>query len=159
MVRNRDLKGIAQGLVETFISRNNDVSGFWGIGMLYREALEHSASRVDLDILSGQSQPEGPTAQAVLSRYSAYLFSRLDGLQILKAQITLEFGTFGLCQAPRYFSYGDPFVCTVLLTSASGRTYTSCRTGRCAPHSSDESRSTRAGSNNSFKPKPLRGSA
>jgi len=34
MRKRHALKGVAYGLVDTFVSRNNDVSGYWGIGQL-----------------------------------------------------------------------------------------------------------------------------
>jgi len=39
MLPARELRNLAHGLAGTFISRNNDVSGYWGIGMRYRECL------------------------------------------------------------------------------------------------------------------------
>jgi hypothetical protein len=148
MTHSRDLKGIACGVAEAFISRNNDVSGFWGIGMLYREALEHSSPVIEIDLAEARSSPNGPASQAVLSQFSAYLASRLErsgGLSVTSARLTLEFGTFGNCIEPRYTSYGDPFVCTVSLVSSTGRTYSASRAGRSAPHSDRETRSNRAG--------------
>ena len=145
MAKNRDLKGIACGVAETFISRNNDVFGYWGIGMLYKEAIEHSVTVIELDLMTGQSLPEAPVSQAVVSHYSAYITNRLAGLQILAAKITLEFGTFGKAKQPWALSYGDPFVCTVLLVSTTGRTHVCSRAGRSRPHSSIESRRHQGG--------------
>lgn len=138
MARTRDLKGIACGIVETFISRNNDVAGYWGIGMFYREALGYSISTMNFDLIECRPQPDGPVSRAVSSYYSAYLASHLGGLSLLGANVTLEFGTFGSCGEPRYCSYGDPFVCIVSLSAATGHTYSATRAGRCAPHSSAE---------------------
>jgi hypothetical protein len=145
MAKNRDLKGIACGVAETFISRNNDVLGYWGIGMLYKEAIEHSVAVIEIDLLTGQSLPEAPVSQAVVSHYSAYITNRLAGLQILTAKITLEFGTFGKSIQPWTLSYGDPFACTVQLISAAGRTYVCSRGGRCRPHSINECRRHQGG--------------
>jgi hypothetical protein len=148
MAKNRDLKGIACGVAESFISRNNDISGYWGIGMLYKEAIEHSVTVIELDLLTGQSLPGAQASQAAVSHYSSYITERLAGLQVLTARITLEFGTFGKIIERWRFSYGDgdPFVCTVLLTSAAGRTYVCSRGGRSRPHSSIESRRYQGGS-------------
>jgi hypothetical protein len=146
MAKNRDLKGIACGIAESFISRNNDVLGYWGIGMLYKEAIEDSLTVIELDLITGKSLPDAPVSQAVVSHYSAYIAKRLAGLQILSAKITLEFGTFGIAKQPWALSYGDPFICTVLLVSTTGRTHICFRAGRSRPHSSIESRRPQGGS-------------
>jgi hypothetical protein len=145
MKNSRDLKGIACGVAESFISRNNDVSGYWGIGMLYQEAIEHSTALIQLDLLTGLTQPDAFASKSVSSHYSTYLAKRLAGQQIVAARINLEFGTFGSSMEPKACSYGDPFVCTVTLVATTGRTYTCARGGRCKPHSARERRSTRGG--------------
>ena len=146
----RILKGLANGLVETFISRNNDVSGYWGIGQLYREALDHQQSETSLDLLGNRAQPNGRIGAAVILQYRSYVSSRLARYQmsledILEAKIEIHFGTFGACRPPQYHSYGDPFVCRVSLRARHGPTYNATRAGRAAPHDPcNESRSTRA---------------
>lgn len=159
MTRSRDLQGIANSLVETFISRNNDVSGYWGIGKLYQETIAYSTSKMDLDLLARTAQPGGSIALAVAAHYADYLAFRLDGLVIAAASVSLEFGAAPSSVLSVRSTYGDPFTCSVLITSESGRTYAASRAGHCAPHSPRELRSSRAGSNNSFKPNPLRGAA
>jgi hypothetical protein len=147
MRRRRALKGLACGLVETFVSRNNDVSGYWGIGKLYREAGERLASSVTIDLLDPSSSAIGPVAQAVQLHYVSRLehMASNAGVSLSQAQITVEFGTFGSCPPPASSSYGDPFICTVSLIGPNGRKYEAYRAGRCAPHdSARESRSNRA---------------
>ena len=145
MTKNRDLKGIACGVAENFISRNNDFSGYWAIGMLYKGAIEHHTALIELDLITAQAKPGTSVSIAVASHYSTYITKRLAGLQILAARITLEFGTFGNSVQPWAPSYGDPFVCTVSLTSTAGRTYVCSRSGRSKPHSIDESRRHQGG--------------
>ena len=48
MPSSRALKGIATGLAETFVSRNNDVSGYWGIGQVQKEIEVRSHVIVEL---------------------------------------------------------------------------------------------------------------
>jgi len=142
------LQGIAHSLAETFISRNNDIDGYWGIGMLYAEALRHASPRVSIDLLQGHLNPPGPAARSACTHYSADLAARLERCgnpAIEAAVITVEFGTFGLCKSPPRLSYGSPFVCTVTLVSPTGRPRSASRAGHAAPHSSRETRSARAG--------------
>ena len=147
MRRRRALKGVAYGLVETFVSRNNDVSGYWGLGQLYREALGRQISSVSIDLLGHSSLGIGPVAQAVQLHYVSRLehMASNAGVSLSRAQVVVEFGTFGSNPPPRQHSYGDPFLCIVSLVGSNGRIYTAARTGRCSPHDPEtESRSTRA---------------
>jgi hypothetical protein len=146
----RILKGLANGLIETFISRNNDVSGYWGIGQLYREALEHQQLETCLDLLGNCAQPNGPIGAAVILQYRSYVSARLARHQmsladLVVAKIEIRFGTFGACQPPQDHTHGDPFLCRVYLRAHRGPTYSATRCGRAAPHDPfTESRSTRA---------------
>ena len=139
MSRRRVLKGVANALAGSFVSRNNDIGGYWGIGMLYREIETQSEPRVVLDLVGGAAHPGGAAARSGLSQYLAHLERLLRGCSmslndVSGASIALEFGTFGACAAPRSTSYGQPFVCTVALTSSSGRSYTATQAGRAVPH-------------------------
>ena len=141
------LQGIAHSLAETFISRNNDIDGYWGIGMLYAEALRQASQRVRIDLLHRHPDPSGPAARSASTHYAANLAARLERCgspAITAAAITLEFGTLGLCRAPPRMSYGSPFVCTVTLTPPTGRPCSASRAGHAAPHSGREMRSARA---------------
>ena len=78
---HRILKGLANGVVETFMSRNNDVSGYWGIGQLYREALDQQRSEVALDLVGNHVVPSRVGA-AVLGQYRSYVSARLSRYQM-----------------------------------------------------------------------------
>ena len=151
MPSTRALKGIANGLVETFVSRNNDVFGYWGIGQIQREMEGHPHSVIELDLLHGQAVPEGPIARKLVAHYSEYLFACLarDGFAISKvttAKVLIEFGAFGEAKAPDLFStIGQPFNCKAILGSQSGKTFSAVRGGLSRPHNpAIELRSMRA---------------
>ncbi len=145
----RVLKGMAIGLAETFISRNNDVLGYWGIGQLYREAQEQSVSEVTLDLISNCSHPSNRIANIELAHYRSYAANllscfRMSLANLSEATINIKFGTYGACSEPQWHSHGDPFVCTVTLRSSRGRIYSAMRAGCAAPHNpSRELRSAR----------------
>lgn len=140
----RELKNIAHGLAGTFISRNNDVAGYWAIGMLYRECLAAACTTVEFDLIAGYCLPDGSVARAVIPRHADWLAARLKGRPIASARILLQFGSLGGFAPPLQASYGDPFACVVILTTAEGRECGVIRTGRCAPHSAGEQRSARS---------------
>ena len=140
----RELKNIAHGLAGTFISRNNDVAGYWAIGMLYRECLAAACTTVEFDLIAGHCLPDGPVARAVIPRHADWLAARLKGRPIASTRILLQFGSFGGFAPPLQASYGDPFACVVTLAMVEGQACRVTRTGRCAPHSAGEQRSARS---------------
>jgi hypothetical protein len=149
MRRRQELKGVACDFIGSFLSRNNDVCGYWGIGKLYREAINRCASSVAIDLLGFSIPPNWPVFQSIRAQYTQRLthIASKAAVQRSEAQIIVEFGTLGSCATPRWdsnHSYGDPFVCTVSLVDSKGRTYNAVRAGFCAPHDpTKEGRSNR----------------
>ena len=143
----RALKGLAYGLIESFVSRNNDVQGYWGIGKLYGEALEQSGSSVCIDLIDQNVRPTGPAAGAIQLHYAGRLdrMASAAGVLLSEAHVIVEFGMFGSYPPPHSHSYGDAFVCTVSLVGSNGFTFKAARTGFCSPHDPARERcSTRA---------------
>ena len=151
MPSSRVLKSVANGLVGTFVSRNNDVSGYWGIGQIQREIEGRPETVVELDLLHAKATPEGPIARTLIAHYSMYLFASLarEGFtlsEVTAAKILVEFGNFGEAKAPDLFStIGQPFNCKAVLASQSGKTFSAVRGGLSRPHNpAIERRSLRA---------------
>jgi len=133
------LKGIASGLVETFVSRNNDVSGYWGIGQIQREIKGQSHAAVELDLLHGKATPDGPTARELVAHYSAYLSASLarEGFAISRvtaAKVLIEFGPMGEASIPELGALGSPFNCKAVLESRGGKIFSATRAGHSWPH-------------------------
>lgn len=132
MPRSRDLKGIAAGLATSFVSRNNDIEGYWGVGVLCRAA---AASRCDvvLDILGRAASPDAKSCARAAKNASQHLDILLEKAgfavtALTAAQIRLEFG--GVSSTHHQFDYR----CTVLLTDTRGRQHVFQTSGRCWPH-------------------------
>jgi hypothetical protein len=51
MARRRELKSIASGLAWHCLSRNNDINGYWGVGMICLLAQERGCSEITIPIL------------------------------------------------------------------------------------------------------------
>jgi hypothetical protein len=133
------LRGIASGLVETFVSRNNDVSGYWGIGQIQREIGGSPDAFVDLDLLHGKATPDGPIARELVAHYSVYLSASLarEGFSlsgITAAKVLIEFGAFGEVSSPDFSAIGNPFTCKVILANGSGKVLSAVRAGHSWPH-------------------------
>ena len=74
------LKHAAAGLLGSLLSRNNDVNGYWGPSLLYRDA-NASHDLMELDLLTGQSQPDSEAAKLVAARYTTFLCDALKKLE------------------------------------------------------------------------------
>jgi hypothetical protein len=140
MAGSRALRGIANGLVDTFVSRNNDVSGYWGIGQIQHELEGLAIAVAELDLLNGDAVPDGPVGRALIAHYSGYLAeklgkSRLGPLDVTEAKVIVEFGAFGEAASYDHLGIpGAPFNCKVLLAGRNGRVYSAMRAGRSRPH-------------------------
>ena len=142
-MRRREMRGAADNLAATFISRNNDVAGYWALGMLYAVALAHQTMRMEFDLLNATAQPDGDVARAVAEYYSAYLTQRLDNLVLSAAQIDIVFAVASSEVLTPQLTRGKPFRMSVTLVSDTGRSFSASRTGHCDPHSSLDLRSMR----------------
>lgn len=137
MIARRKFNHTAAGLLNKFVSRNNDIDGYWGLGVLYMEA-RASANRVAFDLLDEAAQPASPVCISVVRTWAAYLRMALarHGLTshaLAAATVSIEFDLV-LPKRPLYIPYGDPFECVAHLQAADGREFTRRRTGYCLPN-------------------------
>lgn len=137
MIAKSKFNHTAAGLLSKFISRNNDIDGYWGLGVLYTQA-RTSANRVAFDLLGGSAQPASPVSVSVARTWALYLRVALarHGLTsqaLVIASVDVEFG-LPLPKRPLYIPHGDPFVCTVRLVSTDGREFTRQVIGYCLPY-------------------------
>jgi hypothetical protein len=151
MARRKDLKGIVSGLVGSFISRNNDVDGYWAIGMLCLLAQNLGISCISISLAGGAEEEEAhPIIRLIAEHYLSMLQSMLAKTKVnpgwvQRAMIVTEFGTSGNQPVPTMSTWGNPFVCTVSITDDHRRTWSASRAGRCVPHDPKrERRSARA---------------
>lgn len=77
MARRKELKGIANGLITSFNSRNNDVDGYWGIGKLHKFVEHTSKKEVSIELLSGTIKPKTSEFDALIHSYREKLNSHL----------------------------------------------------------------------------------
>ena len=118
MSRRKILKGFAYGLLGTFVSRNNDIEGYWGLGILRLYAEKHKLSTITIDLLKSKVEPSIVT----------------------EAKIDLRFSTF--VEFPRIVrdTRGQPYVCSVKIVTRNGKIYSATRTGCCEGHNPTKER-------------------
>lgn len=51
MARRKELGNIAQGIVSSFVSRNNDYDGYWELAKLYDLSKDSDGGEVSIDLL------------------------------------------------------------------------------------------------------------
>ena len=150
MSRRRELSGIAGGLVNSFVSRNNDVGGYWAIGKLCAHSLRAAAKELSIDLLAKRIGPPNPEFEPMLDKYAAWLLAasgkqRLLGQIITAAEVRISFDS-QLEPDPMSSSINGyyPFRCTVTLTDEPGHGHVGQLSGFVLPHDPRrESKSTR----------------
>lgn len=144
------LTNIASGLCGSFVSRNNDLGGYWAIGKLRLLAEQQGRLAVLLDVLASSMQPSSSEFAPVLARYRR-LLAKLAGLsgirleEITAVRIRVDFAPPPWPRATYYKpQWGGQFVLTVTI-NADGRADGIMRhAGYCRPHDpASERRSTR----------------
>lgn len=149
MSRRTEHQNLANALLGTFVSRNNDVDGYWAIGRLRSDAERLNSSVIELDVLNGTSAPDTSDGRLVAAFYREWIKPRIAKLRepaaVAGVIVRLHFAPEPPLRLSREVSrYGAPYTCEVLVMSSAGATRVDRHTGRCAPHDpSHEHRSTR----------------
>ena len=133
-----NLKGIAHGLLGTFISRNNDIGGYWGLGVLRKLAESNGLNQIEIDLLCEDEESEA--IECCKRRYSHWLETNLErtGLtlgSLRVARIRLRFANdFGAYPNAIRDTRGFPYECLVEIRRVSNRSEIVSRVGVCAAH-------------------------
>lgn len=150
MPRSARLTNIASGLCGSFVSRNNDLDGYWSIGKLRLLAGQHARTTVSIDLLTSSMQPSSSEFDPVLARYRRLLeklaeLSTIQTGEITAACITIDFAP-PPWPRPRYIHprWGDQYVLTVTINAHDRADGIVRHAGYCRSHDPDsESQSTR----------------
>ena len=129
------LKHVAAGIADSFISRNNDLFGFWAPGLMYQE-VAGAPRLIVLDLLTEHADPVMPNCESVARNYAAFMRLALtrNGLRsdaLSQASINVQFNAPVVAAFPSYWS-GDPFAIEVILRGC-GREGTAIRRSLCLP--------------------------
>ena len=82
MARRKEFKNIANGLICSFISRNNDVYGYWGIGKLYSHMLKSETMTIEIDILDKSISPNNNEFILLINSFYTRLISQIQNRKI-----------------------------------------------------------------------------
>ena len=140
MPSRKDLNDIAYGVVQSFISRNNDLSGYWAIGKLYLAAKESGSSAVELDLMQMETSLSAREFRQTIQHYRTMLDRLLNKkmmtVQWVKKCIIVASFNQDLDKRYHYFQspIGQPYICTITITDDLGREHSMMVGGFCRPH-------------------------
>ncbi len=140
MPQRKALKGVAHGLLGTFVSRNNDIDGYWGLGVLRLFAEQNDFSLLTLDLLSDSLGrfPDSPLGIAEKTYHEWFRNvlqkSGVDVDNVARADISVRFSTFDEFPNTIRDTRGEPYLCTVTIVQANGNMYLTSKLGCCASH-------------------------
>ncbi len=150
MPKQNEFRGITNDVVSSFISRNNDVGGYWGIGQLYKFARRSNLTSLTIDLVSRQMTPHDPIFDEMINFYSNQLEAQVQLRRLPKTWLQSAHMFVSFYPASKLSRYSlkyvsDPYICVLEIVSWSGRLYTKSQRGECWPHKRHlESKSTRA---------------
>lgn len=147
MARRRELKSIARGLAWHCLSRNNDINGYWGVGMICLLARKRDCSEITIPIFPRTflSEHEAEFRDQVTHRLDGWSFPLKDLVE--SCLISFGFEPHSVF-APRGQRYR--VTCSATLIDDMGKQHAASAQTLCFAHDpAFESRSARAA-------KPLR---
>ncbi len=148
MARRKEFKTIADGLVSSFVSRNNDVYGYWGIGKLYSHMISSNSMTVTINLKDCKIEPKNKEFKFLIEEFSKRLQT-----QILNRRINSKHFKSGLLIIKGFPNEPSPYFgqmaphrvnCRLVIRDDLGKEHYSEANAWCRPHNpKTESKSTR----------------
>jgi hypothetical protein len=140
VARRKELKNIVSGMYGSFISRNNDVAGYWGIGKLCLLAQQHETRTVRVDLLAKTIIPASLEFSKLVAGYFSILQRHLSTRRIPENWITSA--TIELDFKPEHpqgkhipiATWGSIFKLTVTITDDTKKNHAVHGYSYCAAH-------------------------
>jgi hypothetical protein len=137
MSRIQSLSSVADGIVRSFVSRNNDVDGWWALGLLLA-ATEPAEPDYGIDLLSGTTTPKKLSRAlgelgAAWAAYFDWSLSRhgVARERVSRAHLALTFDRETHVGSGPLGGADRPFVCRVAIDDIRGRQYQATADGQC----------------------------
>jgi hypothetical protein len=133
------LKGIAHGLLRTFVSRNNDLNGYWGLGVLRLFSETNRMPVITLELLDKEPNLSDSPIHATRDIYQKWFYSAIEKFgiyrsEIAQASISIRFSTFDELPSTVRDTRGEPYECIVNIVRVDGKKYQASKVGVCALH-------------------------
>ena len=138
LAKKNEYKVIADGIISSFVSRNNDVDGYWGIGKLYSLSTSLNADVTIIDLIERSITPKAERFLPMINHYSQKLVKLQDKRGLSKESLK-DVKIYVSCtrnlDITVYDSWSPHLVsCEIKLTLENGSTFTQVRSVRCRPH-------------------------
>lgn len=151
MGTRRHFKGIIRSLHDKFLARNNDLDGYWSLGVLYKDsALAGESSEVTINLLQCTSLPELSYIGDICRPFNKFICEQLDhyglSLKLINViEIKISFNVSKITKEQTMSSaWGEIFKVKVELIDDLNKKYTCESQGWCWRNNPDkEQRSIR----------------
>jgi hypothetical protein len=138
----RVLNAVAYGVTDSFMSRNNDVGGYWAIGQVLSHALATRNPCYTIDLMSRTSEPPltGSPLTVVPNRASELFWTNIERQKVpptvvRRATLTLECDFTRRRNSPlRAELLEHPVRCRVEIQDDRGKSYGRATEVWCFPH-------------------------
>ncbi len=143
MSRKR-LKVIASNLAMSFITRYNDIDGYWALGLLYEVASKVPDKKITLDITSGESVPSYKHSDTLSQSYYEKFIRQaknngIDQKPISQIFIELTFNVKPTAKQIKYRNtWGEAFICKVIIIDDLNIKRSFAVRGWCGIHNSEK---------------------
>jgi len=140
MPRRKELRSVAYGICHHFISRYNEIDGYWALGIIYKEVNLQHIYNISFDIYNKHIIPNTIPTTKTLEYFHLYLYTLLDKHGFSKdiinsAKIDIDFNLKPIEIEVLYKNiYGNPFVCTVSLTDDKNKLWSIQMRSSCREH-------------------------
>lgn len=142
MARRKEFRTIADGLISSFVSRNNDVYGYWGIGKLYSHMLSTKSMKLKIDLINRKIEPNSEEFGILICEYSERLLVQIKRRGINQRFLkSAEMTLIGHSDEPLpYFGRTAPnrVYCRLVLTDDLNKEHFSEANCWCREHNPDE---------------------
>ncbi len=139
MSRHNHLQHVADALSGSFNSRNNDVDGHWGLGLLCAFAGSHDQNSVMIDLMEHRITPVTERFNALIDTYQEMLYSLLEKQNmpvawaksvIISAQFNVPFNA----DYHQHYPKGEPALVSCEIIDEHGKKYAAQHGCYCAAH-------------------------
>lgn len=125
MARRKELRSVCNDLCDSFVSRNNDLDGYWALGKFQAHLQASSQARLQIDLVDDTASLRAfPTTQA---SYTRALYRHLAARGLPDAWVQAA-----VIRVTR--TSPVQLTCAVDLTDDRGRTFASQQTVAAHPH-------------------------
>ncbi|MCS4309665.1 hypothetical protein M2404_004042 [Rheinheimera pacifica] len=140
MARRKELKNIAQGIVCSFVSRNNDYDGYWELAKLYDLANKNGDVKVTIDLIQPGINPSSEAFEPLVFMWRNKLLKMLESRAIpvswvKSAVIHSGFNVAYVAELHKWGTYGEPCTCECEIITDRGDKYSESAGTTCMPFS------------------------